>query len=101
MKLLCLEGKPDMTLEFIHKLLAVLGIFRVYIRVFLPITFIWQNSSLRKNSSQGHCKSLSGQGLAQLIALASYLSDFTHKITECSKQELTSCVISLIPNFLA
>ena len=33
--------------------------------------------------------------------LASYLSDFTRKITECCKQELTSCVISLITNFLA
>ena len=43
-----------------------------------------------KNSNQRHCKSLKGQGLAQLIVLASYLSDFTHKITECSKQELTS-----------
>ena len=62
---------------------------------------MWQNGSLRKNSNQGHCKSLEGQGLAQLIVLASYLSNFTHKITECSKQELTSYVISLIPNFLA
>ena len=26
--------------------------------------------------------------------LASYLSDFTHKITECCEQELTSCVIA-------
>ena len=25
---------------------------------------------------------LTGQGLAELIVLASYLSDFTHKITE-------------------
>ena len=33
--------------------------------------------------------------------LASYLSDFTHKFTECCKRELTSCVISLIPNFFA
>ena len=40
--------------------------------------------------NQRHCKSLKGQGLAQLIMLASYLSDFTHKITECSKQELNS-----------
>ena len=37
-----------------------------------------------KNCNQGHCKSLKGQGLAQLVVLASYLSDFTHKITECS-----------------
>ena len=44
---------------------------------------------------------IKGQGLAQLIVIASYLSDFTHKITECSKQEVTSCVISLIPNFPA
>ena len=44
---------------------------------------------------------IKGQGLAQLIVLASYLSDLTHKITECRKQEVTSCVISLIPNFPA
>ena len=35
------------------------------------------------------------------VMLANYLSDFTNKITGCSKQEVTSCVISLIPNFLA
>ena len=52
-------------------------------------------------SKQGHFKGLKGQGLALLILLGSYLSDFTHKITECSKQGLTLCVISLIPNFLA
>ena len=33
--------------------------------------------------------------------LASYLLDFTHKITQCCKQELSLCVISLIPSFLA
>ena len=54
-----------------------------------------------KTVTTRHCKSLKGQGLSQLIVLASYLSDFTHKITECSKQEVTSCVISLIPNFPA
>ena len=54
-----------------------------------------------ENRDQGHCNSLKGEGLSQLIVLASYLLEFTHKITECSKQELISCVISLIPNFLA
>ena len=39
--------------------------------------------------------------LSTNCVLASYLSDFTRKITECCKQELTSCVILLIPNFLA
>ena len=48
-----------------------------------------------KNSNQRHCKSLKGQGLAQLVVLASYLSDFTHKITECSKQELTSFMCNI------
>ena len=48
-----------------------------------------------KNSNQRHCKSLKGQGLAQLIVLASYLSDFTHKTTECSKQELTSYMCNI------
>ena len=32
-----------------------------------------------KSSNQRHCKSLKGQGLARLIVLSSYLSDFTHK----------------------
>ena len=36
------------------------------------------------------------------LVLASYLLlEVTHKITECCKQELTSFVILLIPNFLA
>ena len=48
-----------------------------------------------KNSNQRHCRSLKGQGLAQLIVLASYLSDFTHKITECNKQELTSYMCNI------
>ena len=48
-----------------------------------------QNKSLRTRSFSTNC------------VLASYLSDFTCKITECCKQELTSCLISLIPSFLA
>ena len=48
----------------------------------------------------GHCDESYLLAVPNCV-LASYLSDFTHKITECCKQELTSCVISLIPNFLA
>ena len=53
--------------------------------------------------NQGHCKSLSKDKVlfSTNCVLASYLSDFTHKITECCEQELTSCVMSLTPNFLA
>ena len=40
-------------------------------------------------------KSKEGQGLAQLTVLASYLSGFTHKITEYSKQELTSYMCNI------
>ena len=56
-----------------------------------------------KTFNQGHCKSLNKDNVlfSTHCVLASYLSDFTHKITEYCKQELTSCVISLIPNFLA
>ena len=46
-------------------------------------------------------KSKQGQGLAKLILSASYLADFIHKITECSKQGLTLFVISIIQNVLA
>ena len=73
-------------------------------RVILPITFTWHNGSLRKSSfNQGHCKGLNKDKVlfSTNCVLASYLSDFTHKITECCEQELTSCVISLTPNFLA
>ena len=56
-----------------------------------------------KAFNQGHCKSLNKVKVlfSTHCVLASYLSDLTHKITECCKQKLTSCVISLIPNFLA
>ena len=54
----------------------------------------------KQQAKQRNCKSLKGQGLAQLIVLASYLSDFTHKITECSKQELTIYMCNIIyPKF--
>ena len=53
-----------------------------------------------KKSNQRNCKSLKGQGLAKLIVLASYLSDFTHKITECSKQELTSYMCNITINLI-
>ena len=53
--------------------------------------------------NQEHCKSLSKHKVlfSTNCVLAGYLSDLTHKITECCEQELTSCVISLTPNFLA
>ena len=54
-------------------------------------------------TNQGHWESLNKDKflLSTNCVLPSYLSDFTHKITECCKQELTSFVISLIPNILA
>ena len=76
----------------------------VFQRVILPITFTWYNGSLRKNCfNQGYCKSINKDKVlfSTNCVLASYLSDFTHKVTNCCKQGLTSCVISLIPNFLA
>ena len=50
----------------------------------------------RKKYNQGHCKSLNKDKvlLSTNCDLAGYLSDFTHKITKCYKQELTSCVIT-------
>ena len=47
---------------------------------------------IRKNCNQGHCESLNKdiQDFAhQLIVLTSYVTVFTRKSTERSKQELT------------
>ena len=41
---------------------------------------------------------LKGQGLSQLIVLASYLSDLIHKI-KCRKKKLAWCVTLIIPDF--
>ena len=59
---------------------------------------LWKNCF-----NQGHCKSLNKDkvSFSTNCVLASYLSEFTHKITECCTQKPTSCVTSLIPNFLA
>ena len=101
-KLCILKGNLMYNLRYgMHKLLDTFRVYsKVFYRVILPITFTWHNGSLQKN--QEHCKSLNKDKvlLSTDCVLASYLSNFTHKITEC-KQELTSCVISHIPNFLA
>ena len=41
---------------------------------------------------------LKGQGLSQLIVLASYLSDLIHKI-KCRKKKLAWCLTLIIPDF--
>ena len=55
-----------------------------------------------KNCNQGHCISLKGQGLAQLIVLVQVnLYQISLPKSYCSKQKLPSFVISIIPKFLA
>ena len=52
---------------------------------------------IQKNCNQGYCKSLNKdmQGFThQLTVLTSYLPVFTHKSTECSKQEPTHVELS-------
>ena len=57
----------------------------------------------KTNEREGHwILSPKGQSLVLLnkqTALAIHLLDFTYSY--CSKQKLTSCVILIIPNFLA
>ena len=40
---------------------------------------MWHNASHGKNLTKDIAKVLIGQGIAQLIVLASYLSDYTRK----------------------
>ena len=40
---------------------------------------MWHNASHGKNLTKDIAKVLIGQGIAQLIVLASYLTDFTRK----------------------